>query len=94
MNIKQIIIEKLKTVVNADVEINVSIPDNSLHGDYTTNIAMQLAKVEKKSPIEIAKRIVEELKDIEGVSKIEFIARIHKFLDIERRTTSEPNKYK
>ncbi|MBC8831640.1 arginine--tRNA ligase, partial [Escherichia coli] len=32
------------------------------HGDYSTNIAMQLARVAKKAPRQIAESIVPELK--------------------------------
>ncbi|MBI3577380.1 arginine--tRNA ligase [Candidatus Gottesmanbacteria bacterium] len=36
---------------------DVEIPENSLHGEYTTNVAMRLVKVLKKPPMEIAEKI-------------------------------------
>ena len=41
--------------------IELTPPKDSDHGDFTTNVAMQLGKVVGKSPREIAARIVEEL---------------------------------
>jgi arginyl-tRNA synthetase len=44
-------------ISNAAPEVEIS--DNPLHGEYTTNVAMKLAKVLKKSPMEIAGEIKE-----------------------------------
>src|SRR3989344_9659078 len=40
----------------------VEVPENSEHGDYSTNIAMALARTLKKSPLEIAALLADSLK--------------------------------
>ncbi|OGZ94229.1 MAG: arginine--tRNA ligase [Candidatus Sungbacteria bacterium RIFCSPLOWO2_01_FULL_47_32] len=40
----------------------VEVPENSEHGDYSTNIAMALARTIKKNPLEIAALLTESLK--------------------------------
>lgn len=45
---------------NAEV-IVLEIPKDKEHGDYATNIAMRLAKVAKKRPIDIANEIIDKL---------------------------------
>jgi arginyl-tRNA synthetase len=42
--------------------INVEIPENSSHGDYTTNVAMLLAGRLKAPPVKIAQQIVDAIK--------------------------------
>ena len=68
-NIKQIMIDEN---VTDDVEIMFEIPKDESHGDYSTNIAMRLAKYMRKAPIAIANEIVNKI-DIEKhhLSKIE-----------------------
>jgi arginyl-tRNA synthetase len=39
-------------------EILVEIPEDSRHGDYSTNIAMKISRAVRKSPIETAKLII------------------------------------
>ncbi|HSW97636.1 MAG TPA: arginine--tRNA ligase [Candidatus Saccharimonadales bacterium] len=55
--------------------LHLEIPTDLLHGDYTTNIAFQLSKTLKKSPIQIAQEISSKLneKTIEGLKKIEAV---------------------
>src|SRR5258708_5669013 len=52
----------LKRLDFALPEVELSIPDNSTHGDYTTNVALQLSKPADKgsyqSPREIASKIL------------------------------------
>ncbi len=67
--IKKKISQDLKKVIEElgykTTDIVCSIPKNSQFGDYSTNIALQLAKVEstngKQNPIEIASGIVDRL---------------------------------
>lgn len=67
--LKQQILKDLKEVVKKLgfqlTDIVISIPQNPAFGDYTTNLALQLAKRErikgKQSPLEVAKEILEEL---------------------------------
>lgn len=73
MNIMQEMQENLKTeikqtVLQAELATEVEIPNivleqpkDKAHGDYATNIAMQLARVAKKAPRQIAEDIVEKL---------------------------------
>jgi arginyl-tRNA synthetase len=43
------------------IEILVEIPKERVHGDYSTNVALALSKIRKKSPLEIANQIVEKI---------------------------------
>ncbi len=45
---------------------SVDAPKNPEHGDYAVNVAMTLAKAEKKKPRDIAQAIVDHLVDDEG----------------------------
>lgn len=58
-------------------KIIIEYPEKGEFGDYSTNMAMQLAKLVKKNPTEIAELIVGELKnkaDLKGVfQKIEVV---------------------
>ncbi|REK71852.1 arginine--tRNA ligase [Paenibacillus paeoniae] len=44
-----------------DLKINVEQPANMEHGDYSTNVAMQLAKTLRKSPLHIAGLLKDKL---------------------------------
>lgn len=76
---KQRILEDLKRVVGdlgyGEVDIVLSIPKNSEFGDYTTNLALQLAKSKsvkgKHSPEVIAKEILSHLGDLSYLEKTE-----------------------
>ena len=43
--------------------INVDIPPAKFTGDISTNVAMVLSKINKKSPLELAKQIADLIKD-------------------------------
>lgn len=77
--IKQLLKEELKTAIvesglceAQDVpDILLETPKEKSHGDYATNIAMQLARVAKKAPKQIAEQITERLnKEKASVSEI------------------------
>ncbi|MFK3939426.1 arginine--tRNA ligase [Alkalihalobacillus sp. NPDC078783] len=77
--IKQLLKEELKTaIVEAGLckaqdvpDILLETPKEKSHGDYATNIAMQLARVAKKAPKQIAEQITERLnKEKASVSEI------------------------
>lgn len=58
-NLKTDIAEIIKKLgVEEELEIFFEIPKEESHGDYSTNIAMRLAKPLRKSPLVIAKDIV------------------------------------
>ncbi|MBU1032245.1 arginine--tRNA ligase [Patescibacteria group bacterium] len=77
--LKKQILEDLKKAIknlgySAD-DIVISIPQNPTFGDYTTNIALQLAKQnsakDKQSPVEIASKIISNLGNLGYLSKAE-----------------------
>lgn len=53
-------------------EVTVEIPKEKSHGDFSTNIAMQTARMAKKAPRQIAEIIVKNM-DLEGtyIEKVE-----------------------
>ena len=51
--------------------IAVERPKNRDHGDYSTSIALQLAKAAGQSPLEIASILQRAIASIAGVSKVE-----------------------
>ena len=51
--------------------ITLERPKNREHGDYATSVALQLAKTAGKNPREVAQIILEQLKGVEGISKLE-----------------------
>lgn len=73
--------EKLKTAIQQAVisaqlakeeeipSIILEQPKDKTHGDYATNVAMQLARIAKKAPRQIAEEIVEQLKDSNDLVK-------------------------
>ena len=72
--IKEVLNQALK---NSGVEVDesmlmVEIPKDSKNGDYSTNVAMRLAKQLKKNPREIAADLVDELqKESDLIQKVE-----------------------
>ena len=59
--IKNIIEKALKNIGVEAGEISVEHPSDLKMGDFSTNVAMSLAKKEKKNPKELAEKIVEEI---------------------------------
>lgn len=58
-NIKQELLNVVKKLnVEIDVPFVVEIPKDTTNGDYATNLAMQLTRILRKNPREIAKDIV------------------------------------
>lgn len=59
-------------IENPDNDIVLEVPKDQSNGDYSTNIAMRLARIARKAPVMIAKDIVEKLdKDSLHLEKIE-----------------------
>jgi len=55
-----------------EANINFSVPNDTTHGDYATNLAMTLTKVLKRNPREIAQEIIDNLNaDPKVIEKIE-----------------------
>ena len=61
-------IERLE--IKSNIEIIIDIPKNKNNGDYSSNIAMQLTKILKTNPKEIASKIAEKIKN-DKIIKIE-----------------------
>ena len=72
--------EKLKELIGAVLEKNqidfdlneivVEVPKDNSHGDYATNVAMQLARTLKKNPREIANLLITDLRN-DDIEKVE-----------------------
>ncbi|MCK9557399.1 MAG: arginine--tRNA ligase [Candidatus Cloacimonetes bacterium] len=60
-----------KMGISHEKEFTVEIPNNTEHGDYSSNCAMVLAKENKKSPKSLAESIIKELKKNKNYKKIE-----------------------
>ncbi|MFA6347911.1 MAG: arginine--tRNA ligase [Candidatus Paceibacterota bacterium] len=50
--------------------IQILKPKEIANGDYALSIGMEIAKIEKENPIEVANNIKEELEKIKGIDKI------------------------
>jgi arginyl-tRNA synthetase len=59
--IKSLINEAVKTLCAEPLSFSLEHPDIMTHGDYATNVALLLSKQLKKSPVEVAKMIVEKI---------------------------------
>lgn len=57
-------------VLPADIQVQVEQPANMDHGDYSTNIAMQLAKTLRKAPLHIAEQIKVRLEQNESFATL------------------------
>ena len=71
--LKEIIVNTLKKVFDLDIKIEeviIESPKEKTHGDYSTNIAMRLAKTLHNSPVNIANKLLEGLND-ELIEKVE-----------------------
>ena len=72
---KQVLKQEIKKVldsleINNDIDIIIDIPKDKNNGDYSSNIAMQLARVLKTNPREIASKIVDNINN-ENIIKVE-----------------------
>src|SRR5260221_12745667 len=82
-------LEKIvKKVTDKEVNIELSIPKDINHGDFTTNVAFQLGKLSGKNPLEMAQEIAKECNSVisseaeksqakggaNGIDKVEAIA--------------------
>lgn len=52
-------------------DVHMEVPGNPEHGDFATNLALTMAKAEKKAPRQIAEALVAELGDSDFLSKVE-----------------------
>lgn len=71
--VQEIIKKSLNNLqINYDNKIEVSIPKDKKHGDYSTNIALLLKKELKDNPMNIANKIKDNIQS-EKISKIEVL---------------------
>ncbi len=73
VEIKNLLNESIQKAFNHDStnEIVVEIPKDKSHGDYASSVAMRLAKVLHKAPLEIAKTLLPLLEEGNFVEKVE-----------------------
>lgn len=75
MNIKNeisnILLCAIKKMGINEVNITLEVPNEKEHGDYASNISMQLASILKKSPKDIASEIVKLIEPNKYIEKIE-----------------------
>jgi len=77
--IAALIADVLKDLDVPGITPEVTVPEDSGHGDYTTNVAMILAKTLKKPPMEIALQVKEAItRQLSLVSHKKPIQNIHK----------------
>lgn len=65
-------LKKVLKEIDADIEPLIERPKDSNFGDYTTNVALILAKKNTRNPSEVAKELVEKLnkEKIEGIGEV------------------------
>ncbi len=69
-----VLLEKvLESVGLSYNEIQISKPAQEAFGDYSSSIALQLAKKERKNPIELAQQIVDSLPPSELISRVDVV---------------------
>ena len=68
--IKNLISEALKKLEIEEVDFSVEHPEDLSNGDYSSNIALVLAKNMKENPREAAEKIVAQISSIEEIEKI------------------------
>src|SRR5699024_12516974 len=101
--------ELKKAIMTADLaeeeeipEINLEKPKEKTHGDFAANIAMQLAKIAKKAPRQIAEDIVAHLDtekakvakvEIAGPGFINFFMKQDFLTDIVQTIIKEKDTY-
>lgn len=52
-------------------DVQIEVPGNPEHGDFATNLAMTMARVEKKPPRQIAEALVAELADSHFLDRVD-----------------------
>ena len=72
MEIKSYLVEKIHQAVKKlaeidNLEIPIEIPRDTSHGDFATNVSMQLARQLKQNPRKIAEEIIKNISDTDQV---------------------------
>ena len=104
-NLKQVLKDAVKKAFDQDLDIEnivIEIPKDKSHGDYSTNVAMQLTRVLKNNPRVIAQSIVDSLDmeqgaiekcDIAGPGFINFTIKNTSLAEIITRVLNEQDNY-
>jgi len=71
--IKKIVKDAAGSLFNTTSDFSVEIPEDKKNGDYSTNVALILAKKLGKSPMEVGKQIIEKIGVSKNFSKIEVV---------------------
>ena len=58
---KDVILQVLEKIIGGDVVVELSVPEELAFGHYATNVAMRLAKVRGKKPMELAQELAAEI---------------------------------
>ena len=66
MSMQQKIKDLIKSVISVDLPVEIETPKNEKYGDYSTNIAMIVARSNRTAPIDAANMIVSSLKKIDN----------------------------
>ena len=53
----------IKTIIDSDISVDLSLPVHTQHGDLTTNVALRIAKINKQNPKDIAQNICNYLNE-------------------------------
>jgi len=68
--IRRLVTDSVQRAIQAEIlakqrlpEIEIEVPKNEIHGDFSTNIAMIMASTQKKAPRKIAEQIIDTLED-------------------------------
>ncbi len=69
-------IEEYIRALGVSVVADVSVPENPAHGDYSTNVAMKLARELKKAPLQIAEELKEKIIQDQKASKLPWLDRV------------------
>ncbi|MBH5316510.1 arginine--tRNA ligase [Paenibacillus sp. GSMTC-2017] len=64
------LLQKEGIVTDRPIKVSVEKPSNEDHGEYSSNVAMQLAKLLRRSPLDIARYYQEKLKEDDELNKI------------------------
>src|SRR5205814_757163 len=64
-------VELFEECRQAPPEIRIELPADPQYGDYSSNVAMQLAPVVKDGPLRIASKMKERLGSIPGIESVD-----------------------
>ncbi len=72
--IKELLHQEISKIIENDIDFVIEHPAEEFHGDYATNVAMALAGILKKNPLEIAEEIVIKIDLPDLLEKVEVVA--------------------